>query len=207
VSFLLGAIILWGLFRGFQRDIAVGFLAELWSRNFVNLFSTPLSITEYMTGLILVNLMKAVAGVATAALVAWFCYAWRFFPMLPALLPYMLNLILFGLAVGVVTTALIFRYSTRIQGLAYGLAGILMPFSCVFYPLASLPAYLRPLAWALPTTHAFEGMREAIAGGGFSLAHFGWGLFLNAIYLVSALLFFRLLFEQARSRGLLIKVE
>ena len=44
ISFMLGAIILWGLFFAFQRDMAVGFLDELWSRNLVNLFSTPLSV-------------------------------------------------------------------------------------------------------------------------------------------------------------------
>ncbi len=44
VSFLLGAAILWGIFFGFQRDMAVGFLDELWSRNLINLFSTPLTV-------------------------------------------------------------------------------------------------------------------------------------------------------------------
>ncbi len=33
ISCLLGAVILWGLFNAFQRDMAVGFLEELWSRN------------------------------------------------------------------------------------------------------------------------------------------------------------------------------
>ncbi|HUN99231.1 MAG TPA: ABC transporter permease, partial [Bradyrhizobium sp.] len=45
---LLGAAILWGLFNGFQRDMALGFLEELWSRNLVNLFASPLTIPEYL---------------------------------------------------------------------------------------------------------------------------------------------------------------
>ncbi|HVN64294.1 MAG TPA: hypothetical protein VMT58_06635, partial [Candidatus Binataceae bacterium] len=52
VSFLFGGAILWGMFSAFQRDMSVGFLSELWSRNLVNLFGTPLSVSEYMTGLI-----------------------------------------------------------------------------------------------------------------------------------------------------------
>jgi len=71
ISFMLGAIILWGLFFAFQRDMAVGFLDELWSRNLVNLFSTPLSVEEYMTGLIAVNVAKAMVGMSCAALIAW----------------------------------------------------------------------------------------------------------------------------------------
>ena len=38
VSFLLGATILWGTFFVFQRDLALGFLDELWARNLLNLF-------------------------------------------------------------------------------------------------------------------------------------------------------------------------
>ena len=82
-----------------------------------------------------------------------------------------------------------------------------MPFSCVFYPFSSLPKCLRPVAWALPTTHAFEGMRQAIAGRGFALQHFEWGIALNAIYFAFAVLLFRWMFESARARGLLVKLE
>lgn len=207
ISFMLGAIILWGLFFGFQRDMAVGFLDELWSRNLVNLFSTPLSVSEYMTGLIAVNILKAAVGMSAAALIAWVFYAFDIFPHLPAFLPFMLNLILFALALGIVITGLIFRFTTKIQGLAWSFAGLLMPLSCVLYPLKSLPSYLRPIAWMLPTTHSFEGMRQVLAGGGFSARHFGWGIGLNAMYFIFAIVFFRWIFESARSRGLLVKLE
>src|SRR5258708_36607416 len=43
LSCLLGAVILWGLFNAFQRDMAVGFLEELWSRNLVDRKSTRLN--------------------------------------------------------------------------------------------------------------------------------------------------------------------
>ncbi len=206
-SFILGAIIMWNIFRSFQRDMAVGFLAELWSRNLANLFSTPLSVTEYITGLIIVNLLKGMVGMLAASIIAWLCYAYNFLPMVPMLLPFILNLILFALVIGVITTGLIFRFSTRIQGLAYSMAALLMPLSCVFYPLSSLPKYLRPLAWVLPTTHSFEGMRQAIAGGGFSTIHFEWGFGFNVIYLVLSAAFFRRIFESVRSLGLLVKME
>jgi ABC-2 type transport system permease protein len=113
----------------------------------------------------------------------------------------------FALALGIIITGLIFRYTTKIQGLAWSFAGLLMPLSCVLYPLKSLPSYLRPIAWILPTTHSFEGMRQALAGGGFSAYDFGWGLALNAMYFVFSIVFFRWIFESARSRGLLVKLE
>jgi hypothetical protein len=59
----------------------------------------------------------------------------------------------------------------------------------------------------LPTTHSFEGMRQVLAGGGFSQNHFAWGLALNVMYFIFAIVFFRWIFEAARSRGLLVKLE
>ena len=191
----------------FQRDLATGFLEELWSRNLLNLFSTPLSVSEYLTGLIIVNLLKAMIGMLAAALTAWVCYAYDFFPNFVEFIPFMLNLALFGLAIGVIIIGLIIRYTTRIQTLAWSFAGLLMPFSCVFYPLSSLPIYLHPLAWALPTTHTFEGMRQVIAGGGFSMLHFGWGITLDAVYFMVAFPLFQKMFASARSRGLLVRLE
>jgi ABC-2 type transport system permease protein len=207
VSCLLGAVILWGLFNAFQRDMAVGFLVELWSRNLVSLFASPLSVSEYVTGLIVVTLAKAVVGLSVGALIAWLFYHYDMFPMLPMLLPFILNLVLFAVAMGIIVTGLIFRYTTKFQAMAWSFAGILMPLSCVFYPLNSLPVFLRPIASILPTTQSFEGMREVIEKGGFSISHFRLGFGLNLIYFIFAIFFFRWMFEAARSRGLLVKME
>jgi ABC-2 type transport system permease protein len=207
VSFLLGAIILWGMFFAFQRDLAVGFLDELWSRNLINLFSTPLSIGEYMTGLLLVNFVKAAIGFGTASIVAWAAWKFDIFPMLAGFLPFMAVLVIFALALGITITGLIFRFTTRIQALAWGFAGLLMPLSCVVYPMAALPRWLRAVAWMLPTAHAFEGMRARMATGAFSANHFWWGMALDAGYFAASVVFFRWIFESARSRGLLVKIE
>ena len=207
ISCLLGAVILWGLFNAFQRDVAVGFLEELWSRNLVSLFASPLSVTEYVSGLLIITLGKALVGLIVESLIAWLFYYYNIFPMLLLLIPFILNLVLFALAMGIVITGLIFRYTTRFQAMAWSLAGILMPLSCVFYPLSSLPRGLRPIAVILPTTHSFEGMRDAIGMGAFSLLHFSWGFGLNVIYFMLAILLFRSMYEAARTRGLLVKME
>ena len=97
ISCLLGAVILWGLFNAFQRDMAVGFLEELWSRNLVSLFASPLTISEYVTGLIIVTVAKAMVGLIVESLIAWLFYHYNIFPMLPKLIPFILNLVLFAL--------------------------------------------------------------------------------------------------------------
>ncbi|HEV2170748.1 MAG TPA: hypothetical protein VGR40_07360, partial [Candidatus Binatus sp.] len=134
VSCLLGAIILWGNFYTFQRDMAVGFIDDLWCRNLINLFSTPLTVSEYLVGIIAVCLLKVMVGLSAAAAVAWAAYSFDIIPWLPQFLPYMANLLLFALALGIAITGMIFRYTTKIQALAWSFAGLLMPVSCVMYP-------------------------------------------------------------------------
>ncbi|MGC1678402.1 MAG: ABC transporter permease [Candidatus Binataceae bacterium] len=207
VSFLLGAVILWGIFFAFQRDMTVGFLDELWARNMINLFSSPLSVWEYITGLICVNLVKTLVGFVCASAIAVAAYKFDIVPYLVAFLPYMLILILFAFAIGILMAGLIVRYTTRVQTLAWSFAGLLNPVSCVLYPVSSLPRALRPVAWALPTTHAFEGMRQILAGGGFSRVQFWWGMGLNVSYFAAAILFFNWIFASARNKGLLVKIE
>jgi ABC-2 type transport system permease protein len=190
IKFVLGATILWGLFYSFQRDLAVGFLDELWSRNLINLFSSPLTISEYMTGLIFVNVVKVMLGAGAASLLALVAYHFNIFPWLPAFVPYLFNLILFAFALGIFITGLIFRYTTKI-----------------LYPVKSLPPWLQKIALTLPTTHSFEGMRQILAGGGFNAHHFWWGVVLNVLYFVFAIVIFRIVFAAAQNRGLLVKLE
>ena len=207
VSCLLGAVILWGTFYGFQRDLGVGLIDDLWCRNLINLFSTPLTLAEYIVGLIAMCLMKVMVGLIAAAAIAWVAYSFNILPWLPQFLPYMANLLLFALALGIAIIGMIFRYTTKIQAVAWSFAGLLMPVSCVMYPMSSLPKWLQDIAWMMPTAHSFEGMRQVLAGGGFSPMHFWWGAGLNAVYFVIAITFFSWIFEKARARGLLVKQE
>lgn len=207
VNFLLGATILWGVFFALHRDMAMGFLDELWSRNLLNLFSSPLSIWEYITGLIIINFVKMSIGFLAASLLAWAVYAFDIFPRAFQLLPYFVNLMIFGLALGIFITGLIFRYTTKVQVLAWSIPALLQPISCVFYPLSTLPKFLQDVAWFLPTTHVFEGMRGVLGTGVFSISQFWWGLILNIIYIVLAILFFDKIFRISKDRGLIVKLE
>jgi ABC-2 type transport system permease protein len=160
-----------------------------------------------MAGLIMVCVLKVIVGLLAAAAIGWAAYSFDIFPWLPQFIPYIANLMLFALALGVAITGLIFRYSTKIQALAWSFAGLLMPVSCVLYPMSSLPKWLQDIAWMLPTAHSFEGMRQVLAGKGFSPLHFWWGAGLNVVYFAIAIGFFTWIYEKARSRGLLVKQE
>src|SRR5258708_29610817 len=97
LSCLLRAVILWGLFNAFQRDMAVGFLEELWSRNLVSLFASPLTVSQYVTGLIIVTLAKAMIGLGLGGFISSLFYSFDMVFMLPYLLPFLFDVVLFAL--------------------------------------------------------------------------------------------------------------
>ncbi len=206
INFLMGAIILWSVFYSFQRDFAVAFLEELWSRNLLNIFSTPITIWEYLVGVASISIFKIIIGSSIASLFALLFYSFNIFPHLILFLPFVLNLLLFAAAVGICITALILRYTTKVQFLAWSFAGLLQPVSCVFYPITALPQWLQSIAWFLPTAHSFEGMRQVLTNGTFSSMHFWWGLALNIVYFALAIVIFKKVFEITKKKGLLVKL-
>ena len=51
VPMLLGAVLLWDFCTRIMQGLSTAFLEDVWSRNFLNLFATPLTTPEYITGL------------------------------------------------------------------------------------------------------------------------------------------------------------
>src|ERR1700727_3648826 len=49
---LLGAVLLWDFLVRVMQGVTTAFFEDVWSRNFLNIFATPLSISEYITGLV-----------------------------------------------------------------------------------------------------------------------------------------------------------
>ena len=83
---------------------------------------------------------------------------------------------------------------------------LLQPFSAVFYPVNVLPALLQPIAWSLPSTYVFEGMRAVLQRGHFSEGLLFHAFLLNVVYIVGASIFFNWMVRLARERGLLAKL-
>jgi ABC-2 type transport system permease protein len=207
VAFLLGGMILWDIFFRAQQAISVSFLEDIWTRNLINVFVSPISTLEFILAMLLLGVMKViVTGVLLSAL-ALALYTFNIFQYGLPLIPFVLNLLLSAWGIGVITTAMILRFGQGAETLAWAIPFLFQPFSAVFYPVAVLPAALRPLALALPTTHAFEGMRTVLSSGGIAWERVGWALGENVVLLVVAASVFAIVMHVARTQGLLLRVE
>jgi len=206
VSALLGGVLLWEVCLRSQMGMAISFLEELWSRNLGHVFVSPLRPWELVAALIGMSIIRMLGGVAPAVLLAWLLYAFNLFAMGPVLVLFFMNLMIMGWWVALGVVSLILRHGAGAEPLAWSVLFGLTPFSAVFYPIAVLPASVRPIALMLPSAHVFEGMRGVLLDGVIPWAHLLWAFGLNAVWLSLATMLFAWQFHQARVRGALLSI-
>ena len=76
---------------------------------------------------------------------------------------------MFGWSVGLVVSALVLRLGLGAESLAWVAVFALAPLSGVYYPIDVLPGWLQPIAWSLPSSYVFEGMRAVLFENRFRL--------------------------------------
>ena len=156
-------MLLWEVALRSQMGVAISFLEEMWSRNLGHVFVSPLRPWELVAALIGMSIIRMVAGVLPAILLAWALYAFNLFALGPVLVLFFANLMIMGWWVALGVVSLILRHGAGAEALAWSVLFGLTPFSAVFYPVSVLPRAVQPIALALPASHVFEGMRGGAA--------------------------------------------
>jgi ABC-2 type transport system permease protein len=203
---LLGGVLLWEVALRSQMGVAISFLEEIWSRNLGHVFVSPLRPWELVAALIGMSVIRTLAGVIPAILLAWALYAYNLFLLGPVLILFFANLMIMGWWVALGVVSLIMRHGAGAEALAWSVLFGLTPISAVFYPVSVLPRVIQPLALALPSAHVFEGMRDILLHDHVSWPHLFAAIALNAAWLIAASLLFARQFHQARVRGALLSI-
>ncbi len=202
---LLGAVLLWDFFARVMHGVTTAFLEDVWSRNFLNFFASPLKISEYLTGLVISSIATSAVGLAVMLLLAAVVFGLSFAAYGLLLAPFLLVLFLFGVALGITGTAVVLRFGPASEWFVWPLPALVSPFAGVFYPLSTLPVWMRGVARALPPSYVFEGVRAVVAGGEASWASLAWGALLAAVYVLLACLLFARVHGHVVRTGLLAR--
>ena len=203
---LLTGVLLWDvLFRG-QLGVSLVFMEEMWSRNLGHLFVSPLRTTELAAALLSMSLVRTLIGVGGAALVAIPLFHFSVFDMGLPLLAFFANLIVMGWAIGLAVSGIVLRYGLGAESMAWIAIFAVQPVSGVYYPIAILPEWLQWIAWALPSSHVFEGMRAVLIDHHFRSDLLLNAALLNLVYLAAGLAVFLAYFRIARVRGQLLQI-
>ena len=205
VPALLGAVLLWDFFGRVMQGVTMAFFEDVWSRNFLNFFATPMKVSEYVTGLVLTSIATSTLGLAAMGVVATGAFRLSFLAYGPLLLPFLLILFMFGIALGILSTAMVLRLGPAAEWFVWPIPGMLSPFAGVFYPLSTLPGWMQAVSRLLPPAYVFESLRAMLAGRPPDLGDLATGLGLAAGYLVLASQVFTRVYRQAVRTGLLAR--
>ena len=205
VPSLLGAVLFWDFFTRIMQGVTTAFFEDVWSRNFLNLFATPLSISEYVTGLVLTSVATSIVGLCAMLVLATLVFGLSFVSLGLMLIPFVLVLFLFGVALGITASAMVLRLGPASEWLVWPMPALLSPFVGVYYPLSTLPAWMRDVGYLLPPSYVFEGMRALVNGESFSAAALAAGAALSIVQLLLAGYFFARVFRYTVRSGLLAR--
>jgi ABC-2 type transport system permease protein len=205
VPALLGAVLFWDFMVRVMQGVTTAFFEDVWSRNFLNVFASPITISEYLGGLLLSSIATSLLGLLVMLVVAGAVFGLSFAVYGLLLIPFLLVLFLFGIALGVFGSGLVLRLGPAAEWFVWPIPAMLSPFAGVFYPLATLPAWMRAISHLLPPSYVFEGMRSIITGGGLSGIVLLWGVCLAAGYILLACWFFLSMYRRAVRTGLIAR--
>jgi ABC-2 type transport system permease protein len=205
VPSLLGAVLFWDFFTRIMQGVTTAFFEDVWSRNFLNLFATPLSIAEYVSGLVLTSIATSVVGLVAMLILATLVFGLSFVSLGLMLIPFVLVLFLFGIALGIAASGIVLRLGPASEWLVWPMPALLSPFVGVYYPLSTLPAWMRAVGHLLPPSYVFEGMRALVNGAPFSGTNLLLGAGLALVQVVLASWFFARVFRYTVRTGLLAR--
>ncbi|HTV81536.1 MAG TPA: ABC transporter permease [Acidobacteriaceae bacterium] len=205
VPAMLGAVLLWDFMARVMQGITTAFLEDVWSRNFLNLFASPMSVAEYLSGLVLTSIATSLVGLAVMVVLATVVFGLSFFVYGAMLAAFLLVLFLFGISLGIFGCALVLRFGPAAEWFIWPIPAFISPLACVFYPLATLPHWMQWLARLIPASYVFEGMRGVLAHHAMAATPLAIGSVLAALYLLLMARAFTGVYRHAVRTGLIAR--
>jgi ABC-2 type transport system permease protein len=199
--YLLAGIMLFHVLFQVQVGVATGFLEETWSRNLLNVMTTPVTESEYALGIGVFGLAKLVMALVTLTVTGFVFYGFHLDRVGIALIPAVAILLVFGWAISLVVIGLVLRFGPSAEILTWGLNYVALALSGVFNPIDALPGALQPVARVFPSTRAFAAARNALDGHPLDWGNVAMGLFGALVAAALGLWFVTTMLKVFRRRG------
>lgn len=206
ITAILGALVFWNFIHRSQQAVSIAFLEEVWEKNLLNIFVTPLNLGEFLVATVLVGLTRLLLIGLTISGMAFLLFHFNIFSFGFYLIPFIVNLFAFGWILGLIATSIIMRFGQSAQVLAFALTILLQPFVAVFYPVTVLPAPLQYFAYIIPVTHVFEGMRAVVFTGQLPVMGLILATGLNIIWFATTMFIFYRMFDYILETGQLMRL-
>jgi ABC-2 type transport system permease protein len=166
---------------------------------------SPLKPIEFLISLMIMSLIRLAIGVIPMTLLALFFFNFNFYSIGLPLVAFFCNLIFTSWSIGIFVSGLVLRNGLGAESIVWTLMFGIMPLACVYYPVTVLPHWLQYVAWALPPTYVFEGMRALLTDGVFRTDLMIESFAINVVLFIASFAIFLALLRSARRHGSLIQ--
>lgn len=201
VAILLG-LVLWNIIWRSQAEVSRNLMDEIWNNNLVNMFSTPLKLSEWIIGVLLLSFIKTAITLSLVTLAVLLLYSVNVFILGWWLLLFYLLTSMTGWWIGFISAGIVLRWGPKVQTVIWTFPGFILPLSAIFYPVDKLPAFIQPISWLIPTTYVLESMRSLLNGQEIMPWFIFASIALNILWLSLSILYFVKSFYYSKNLGL-----
>ena len=200
LSMIMG-VVFWQIVNRASVEASVDLLEEIWSLNMLNLFATPLRLAEWIIAIVILAFFLAAIVTIYCSLVVWFLFSSPVLWILAKCFPFLIALFISGLWLGFFGCAMITYFGARVQWIPWMLSALFMPFCSALYPITILPVWAQKIAWGIPMTAAFEGIRNTVQTGTVNQFYLVTSLLMALSYCALSLLLLAYFFDASKQRG------
>ncbi len=203
--YLLAGIMLFHFLFQSQIALSTGFMEETWTRNLLNMMTTPLREIEYIVGLVVYSLFKLAGAMVVVSLAALVMWGFGLGEIGWGLVPIAGILLVLGWALALLMIGLLLRYGQSAEILVWASTFLILAISGVFNPVDSIPGVLQPFARNLPTTHVFTAARALLDGDAMPWTDIGVATAGTLVLFVACAAFATRMLATFRHRGFITR--
>src|SRR5260370_31922773 len=173
----------------------------MWARNLGTLMMSPLTPIEFLIALMVMSLIRVAIGVIPVMLLVLIFFDFNIYGIGLPLVAFFCNLIFSSWSLGIFVSGLVLRNGLGAESIVWTLMFGVMPLACIYYPVTVLPHWLQYVAWTLPPTYVFEGMRSLLMDHVFRADLMIEALLINVVLFIASFAIFLVLLRSARRHG------
>lgn len=202
IYIIITGLILWQIVFRVNVETAKSLFEDIVSHNLVNIFASPLQLSEWILGVMLVGLFDTFFVIIFGSAISWYFYNINLFDVGITLLFSAILLMMSGWFIGFLICSVLIFKGKKAQDLVYSMGYIFAPFSSIYYPLSSQPIWIKNISSLLPMTYVFENIRYILDTGKPSTLFLLKSFSLNLLYLFISISIFKFMFRLRKKNSL-----
>jgi ABC-2 type transport system permease protein len=199
---MLSGIVIWQVVLRSLYISGLSIFEELIAHNLVNLVSSPLTLGEWVVGIMGTSVILSFIAVVFGMIGAKLIYGVSIWSLGILLVPSALLSLMFGWTLGFIGASFTVLWGIKAYSYVSILSWLFAPFLGIFTPITLLPAWAITFSRFLPASYVFSEIRNFITNGYIEWPMFLISFALNAVYLTVSLILFATAFDIKRARGL-----